>query len=178
MNFKFTQKYKNLCKKLGENNDALYGVLTIAASKGILRPTFTMMDKKQDKDSRRYTAFREATTGVVAFASYIVTHKGMSKLIKPLCKKANIVGKEADVEKTLSLISVSLTALFVIPYICNKITKPLLDLFTKKNTPPKNEITKPEIQPSFGAKNKLYSTYTSSKFVRPVFTNFGMRIGG
>lgn len=178
MNFKFTQNYKNLCKRLGENNDALYGVLTIAASKGILRPTFTMMDKKQDKDSRRYTAFREATTGVVAFASYIITHKGMSKLVKPFCKKANIVGKEADVEKTLSLISVSLTALFVIPFICNKITKPLLDLFTKKKTTKEIDSIKPvSQQPTFGAQHKLY-TYTNPKFVRPAFTNFGMRIGG
>ena len=52
MNQKFTRMYKNLCSKLGENNDALYGVLTIAASKGVLRPTFTMMDKKQEKKSR------------------------------------------------------------------------------------------------------------------------------
>ena len=88
MNQKFTRMYKNLCSKLGENNDALYGVLTIAASKGILRPTFTMMDKKQEKKSRQYTAFREALTGIVAFGAYIVTHKGVEKLVKPFCKKS------------------------------------------------------------------------------------------
>ena len=53
----FQNRFKNLCLKLGKNNNALYGALTIAASKGILRPTFTMMDKKQDKKSRKYTAF-------------------------------------------------------------------------------------------------------------------------
>ena len=55
----FQKKFKDLCMYLGSNNKALYGALTIAASKGILRPTFTMMDKKQDKNSRVYTAFRE-----------------------------------------------------------------------------------------------------------------------
>ena len=49
-------RFKNLCLKLGKNNNALYGALTIAASKGILRPTFTMMDKKQERKSQRFSA--------------------------------------------------------------------------------------------------------------------------
>ena len=48
----FQKQFKNICMNLGKNNKALYGALTIAVSKGILRPTFTMMDKKQEKDSQ------------------------------------------------------------------------------------------------------------------------------
>lgn len=177
MNQKFTRMYKNLCSKLGENNDALYGVLTIAASKGILRPTFTMMDKKQEKKSRQYTAFREALTGIVAFGAYIVTHKGVEKVVKPFCKKAKITGKENDVKKTLSLITVSLTALFVIPFICNKITKPLMDVFTGSSKQNKPNPVKDEIQPNFGGTKRIYkNNYTP--LTRPVFVNSGMRIGG
>ncbi len=178
MNKDFTRIYKNLCKKLGENNDALYGVLTIAASKGILRPTFTMMDKKQDKKSRQYTAFREATTGAVAFGSYILTHKGVEKLIKPICKKANILGKENEVKTTLSLITVSLTALFVIPFICNKITKPLMDVFVGKKNQNKPDIKKTNIQPNSSGTSKMRKNYYYKPITKPVFVNSGMRIGG
>ena len=75
----FQKHFKNLCMSLGKNNKALYGALTIAVSKGILRPTFTMMDKKQEKNSRRYTAFREGLTGAVAFGAYLVTDAGVEK---------------------------------------------------------------------------------------------------
>ena len=175
MSEKFTRLYKNLCNKLGKNNDALYGVLTIAASKGLLRPTFTMMDKKQDKKSRKYTAFREGLTGLVAIGAYIITHKGVNKLVKPFCKKANITGKEADVEKTLSLITVSLTALFVIPLICNKITSPLLK-FAEERHHHKTAV-KPQYSPNFSGKNPVYKTdYFRSR--QNVFADYGMRIGG
>lgn len=170
--------YKKLCSTLGENNDALYGVLTIAASKGVLRPTFTMMDKKQEKKSRQYTAFREGLTGAVAFGSYIITHKGVEKLVKPLCKKAGIAGKEEDVKKTLSLITVSLTALFIIPFICNKITKPLLDVFTGEKKQHKEAEAKPTIQPNFSGSGKPYTKLYTPPVSSSVFLNSGMRIGG
>ena len=175
MKEKFTRFYKNLCHNLGKNNDPLYGVLTIAASKGILRPTFTMMDKKQDKKSRKYTAFREGLTGLVAFGAYIATHKGVDKLVKPFCKKANIVGKECDVEKTMSLIAVSLSALFVIPFVCNKITSPLLKFAESKHH--RQPAVKPPYSPNFSGKNPVYKTdYISVN--RNVFADYGMRIGG
>ena len=74
---------------LGKNNKALYGALTIAVSKGILRPTFTMMDRKQERESRVYTAFREGLTGAVAFVSYLATDTIVEKLAHKLAKKTN-----------------------------------------------------------------------------------------
>ena len=168
----FQKRFKDLCMKLGKNNDALYGALTIAASKGILRPTFTMMDKKQEKNSRTYTAFREGLTGAVAFCSYLVTNKGVEKLAHHIAQNTNKLDKLPQMKSTLSLISVSLTALFIIPWICNYATKPLLDKIqgnTNKSsiTPKKtlNKTSKPTFQSLYYG--KMYNHF-----------NPGMRIGG
>lgn len=164
---------ENICTYLGKNNNALYGALTIALSKGILRPTYTMMDKKQDRQSRVYTAFREGTTGAVAFGSYLLTNHFVEKMVKPICERAKIPDKLGQVKSTLSLISVSLTALFVIPMICNLVTKPLMDLCTKK----KKEAPVNNIEP-LKLPNKAYNkTYqpTAYSINRPL--NYGMRVG-
>ncbi len=169
---------KNICTYLGKNNNALYGALTIAVSKGILRPTFTMMDDKQDKKSRVYTAFREGTTGAVAFGAYILTNHFVEKMAKPICEKAKIPGKINQVKSTLSLISVSLTALFIIPAVCNAITKPLLDFFTGKQ---QSRNTNTDITPSIIQKhtippvqyNNYHQTFTHS--LSPF--NYRMKVG-
>ena len=168
----FQNRFKNLCLKLGKNNNALYGALTIAASKGVLRPTFTMMDKKQERKSRTYTAFREGFTGVVAFASYLVTNAGVNKLAKHIAKETNKLDKLPQMTSTLSLISVSLTALFVIPWICNFATKPLLDKIQgNKNTKPLTP------QPKIHKSNDI--PFRSLYYGR-VYNNFntGLKIGG
>lgn len=173
----FQKNFKQICMKLGKNNDAIYGALTIAASKGILRPTFTMMDKKQEKKSRTYTAFREGLTGAVAFAAYLITNSGVNKLANHIARKTNNLNKLPQMKATLSLISVSLTALFVIPGICNYATKPLLDEFQKhvhkKYSPESpNPNQKPNANPAFtslkyGQYRNVYNSY-----------NYGLRIGG
>lgn len=158
---------EKICTYLGKNNNALYGALTIALSKGILRPTYTMMDKKQDIESRVYTAFREGTTGAVAFGSYILTNHFVEKMAKPICEKAKITEKLGQVKSTLSLISVSLTALVVIPLICNLITKPLLDTFTGK----KKDVN-PQVVPLKPV--NIYPKPFSTNY-KPL--NYGMRVG-
>ena len=68
---------------------------------------------------------------------------------------------------TLSLISVSLTALFVIPAICNAGTKPLMNAVLGDNkTQQKNPVSKVNFQ---GA----YPAYHFNDFY-----NHGMKIGG
>ncbi len=162
----FQKHFKNLCMSLGKNNKALYGALTIAVSKGILRPTFTMMDKKQDKASRVYTAFREGLTGAVAFGAYLATDAGVEKLASHIAKKTNHLKELPKMKSTLSLISVSLTALFVIPAICNATTKPLLNMFVGKK-PASTPVT-PKQNINFNGCQSIY---------RP--RNFGgMKIGG
>ncbi len=176
----FQKNFKKLCMYLGNNNKALYGALTIAVSKGILRPTFTMMDKKQDRDSRVYTAFREGLTGAVAFVSYLGTDAVVEKLATKLAQKTNHLKELPKMKSTLSLITVSLTALFVIPAICNAATKPLLNLFTgKKNNqkPAQPELAK--VNNPQPVKSVNFGNYKNMNVYH--FNNFynsGMKIGG
>lgn len=173
------KKFKDLCMYLGSNNKALYGALTIAASKGVLRPTFTMMDKKQDRDSRIYTAFREGLTGAVAFVSYLATDAVVEKLATVLAKKTNHLKELHKMQSTLSLITVSLTALFIIPGICNMATKPLLNFFRgKKDDQPQNPVSAAVNKPqpvktvNFGNYGRMNVYHMNN------FYNSGMKIGG
>lgn len=175
----FQKQFKNLCMNLGKNNKALYGALTIAVSKGILRPTFTMMDKKQEKNSRKYTAFREGLTGAVAFGSYLITDAGVAKLAKHIAEKTNHLNELPKMKSTLSLISVSLTALFVIPAICNMATKPLMNALLPNN---KKETKRIPQQPKpLQVKNveqPNFNGYTTPYYHFKNFYNSGMKIGG
>ncbi len=175
----FQKNFKKLCMYLGKNNKALYGALTIALSKGILRPTFTMMDKKQDKDSRIYTAFREGLTGGVAFVSYLATDAVVEKLASKLAKKTNHLNELPKMKSTLSLITVSLTALFIIPAICNAATKPLLDVFTGKNKKQLPKAGSAYVTPQ-GAKNVNFGNYKNINVYHfnNFYNNSGMKIGG
>lgn len=176
----FQKQFKNLCMNLGKNNKALYGALTIAVSKGILRPTFTMMDKKQEKNSRKYTAFREGLTGAVAFGSYLITDAGVAKLAKHIAEKTNHLNELPKMKSTLSLISVSLTALFVIPAICNMATKPLMNALLPDNN--KKETKRMPQQPKpLQVKNveqPNFNGYTTPYYHFKNFYNSGMKIGG
>lgn len=165
----FQQKYKNLCTYLGKNNKALYGALTIAVSKGILRPTFTMMDKKQEINSRKYTAFREGFTGAVAFVSYLITDKLVGKAAKHIAEKTNHIKELPKMKSTLSLISVSLTALFVIPAICNAGTKPLMNIVLGNNN---------KKQPLKNSNKINFQGYNTTPYHFKDFYNSAMKIGG
>lgn len=131
---------KRICESLGEHNDALYAVLAIAVFKGVMRPTFTMMDKDSDKETKKYAAFREGLTEAIAFASYIITHK-IFKIFAP--KIAEKTGKSVKkVTNGLSLFSVCLTAGIIIPAVCNLTLKPVMDLVKSLGDKKKNKITK------------------------------------
>lgn len=132
-------KLKKLCVSLGKHNDALYAVLAIAVFKGVMRPTFTMMDKKSDRETKKYAAFREGLTEAIAFASYILTHKLVLPLAVPIAKKTGKSPKK--VKNGLSLLSVCLTAGIIIPFICNLTLKPIMDGVKKLNDKRKNSKT-------------------------------------
>ena len=129
---------KKICNSLGEHNDALYAVLAIAVFKGVMRPTFTMMDKKSDKETKKYAAFREGLTEAIAFASYIITHKIFKSLAPKLAKKTGKSDKK--IANGLSLLSVCLTAGIIIPAVCNLTLKPVMDLVKKVSD--KNKLKK------------------------------------
>lgn len=154
---------KNICKKLGENNKPTYVVMSIAAVKGICRPTFTMMDKKEKPETKKYTALREGLTEVIAipvywgcgeiaakFGKYVVS-KGMDKKLAefeakgekytPEVKEAM---KNASIKKGqtgLMFIGVCTAALFVIPAVCSAVIKPIMNAIGLK-APDDNKKTK------------------------------------
>ncbi len=174
----FPQYFRKFCDFLGDNNNSLYSALTIAVSKGTLRPMFTMLDKKQEKKSRKYTAFREGTTGAVAIVSYLATDKVVDKFANSLARRANVIEKLPQLKATSKIISVSLTALFIIPYVCNKITSPLMNVLsnTRKNIKIQPQKTVSHT-PVFKGIN-VPSVYKSTINPMPFHYDYGMRIGG
>ena len=187
---------KKLCLSLGKHNDALYAVLAIAMFKGIMRPTFTMMDKESDKDTKKYAAFREGLTEAIAFCSYIATHK----LILPQgVRLAKYVNKNRPkelpnvsvrkVQNGLSLLSVCLTAGIIIPAVCNVVLKPVMDGVAKvMNKNKKDKTQKLDIKENVVQNVTVPTVYSpklsenSKKLLAmvktPVVVNSSMKVGG
>ena len=93
------QTVKNICKKLGENNKPTYVVMAIATVKGICRPTFTMMDKTEKPETKKYTALREGLTEAIAIPVYWVCGEiagkfGKYVVSKDMDKKFDKLAKE------------------------------------------------------------------------------------
>lgn len=92
------QSLKNICKKLGENNKPTYVVMSIAAVKGICRPTFTMMDKTEKPETKKYTALREGLTEAIAIPVYWACGEIAGKFGKYVVSKAKDI-EFAEAEK-------------------------------------------------------------------------------
>ena len=63
--------FKTVCESVGKDNNPAYAVVAIATAKGICRPMFTMMDKKEAPETKKYTALREGLTEVIAIPTYL-----------------------------------------------------------------------------------------------------------
>ena len=118
-----SEKIYNICKKLGESNKATYAVVSIAVAKGIFRPIFTMTDKHESKETKRYTAAREGLTEVVAIPTYLA----VGKLAETIAGKLKgLSAEKIEVAKhNANFIGVCVAALFVIPALASLVTKPL-----------------------------------------------------
>lgn len=182
----FYNQLKNICESLGKHNDAIYAVLAIAMFKGVMRPTFTMMDKKSDPKAKKYAVFREGLTEAIAFASYLVTHKLIQYAIKPLAKKTGASPKK--IKNGLSLLSVCLTAGIVIPVVCNLTLKPIMDgvskIWDKKRKKASGKLDIKENVYPLPVK-QVYSPVLSEKSKNLLNTvritsmqNYGMKVGG
>ena len=173
---------KRTCKSLGENNKPTYVVMAIAAVKGICRPAFTMMDKTENPETKKYTALREGLTEAIAIPAYW----GCGELAGKLAKKAfnNDKALANRAEKNLMFIGVCTAALFVIPALCSIAIKPIMhkiglkapDGHKDKNIPPApaQANTTAILKQSVSFNNSIYprmSTFTS----RP---QTGLRVGG
>ena len=63
---------KNLIK-FGKDNSPTLVAMGIATAKGIFRPMFTMMDKEESYETKRYTALREGLTELIAIPIYYLS---------------------------------------------------------------------------------------------------------
>src|SRR5574344_232190 len=112
--------FSKICETLGKANLPVYTVAAVATFKGILRPTFTMMDKKQEPKTKKYAAIREGATELIAIPTYI----GMSWLTQKLAPAFSPKGKDFDKllscsKSTLGFFGVAFAALYAIPKLCN-----------------------------------------------------------
>lgn len=125
---------KKICESLGRDNNPAYVVVAIAAAKGIFRPLFTMMDKKESSETKKYTALREGLTEVIAIPTYLACGAIAGRGAK-LCKDA----KQAEMAKhNLRFVGVCAAALFIIPGLCSMVVKPFTDRIFNKNKKEEN----------------------------------------
>ena len=162
---------KSICDSLGKNNKPTYVVMAIGVAKGIVRPMFTMMDKKEDPETKKYTAIREGLTEAIAVPTYFFCGEIAGKLSKMmpehLQKRAN---------KNLMFMGVCLAALIVIPGLCSLAIKPLMKKIQENNTKKKPlDITSQteNIQPFTGG-----HTYMPLPAHFSQFKPYGMKVGG
>ena len=131
--------FKKLCENLGKSNKPTYAVIAIATVKGIARPIFTMMDKDEDPETKKYTAIREGLTEVVA----IPTYWACGELTSKLAGKMNLApDKKAAAEHNLMFLGVCIAALLVIPAVTSLVIKPLMKKIKSKGNDNKNESVK------------------------------------
>lgn len=178
-----------ICDTLGVNNKATYPVMLIALVKGICRPTFTMMDKTEKPETKKYTALREGLTEIIAIPTYWACGELTAKLASKFKFKKDM---PADVQaslrkrasKNMMFIGVCVAALFVIPGLCSVAIKPIMDKFMPQNNPPKQPIKEPvtnTVPPTL--KRPAMNTFFAGKnVVKPMVYNnripTGMKVGG
>lgn len=184
-----SEKLKNVFVKIGENNKATYAAIAIAVAKGIFRPTFTMLDKKEDPKTKKYTALREGFTEVLAVPIYW----GCGVLADKIAPKIQKDPAKLKITQTnLGFIALSIATLIVVPGLCSCLVKPFTNMLFKKDdskatSKPKDENKKldiiegnnysPEIGnikvPVIPEMNKYYySPYSNENIV----ANSGMRV--
>lgn len=181
----FNELIKRTCKALGENNKPTYVVMSIAAVKGICRPLFTMMDKTEEPETKKYTALREGLTEVIAIPAYWGCGELAAKLANKLYEEKG-VAKRA--EKNLMFMGVCVAALFVIPGLCSVAIKPIMDKIGFKTPEKKQNSITPELQTvakptqqTSAQINKPNTKALQSHYSMNTFQNrisAGMRIGG
>ncbi len=187
---------------IAKNLKATHTVMAIATVKGICRPTFTMMDKTEKPETKKYTALREGITEAVAIPVYFICGElagfGAKVLrnvqdsvnIKKAKKLAEKTGDIIDIEKikqspemtkkianNLRFLGVCAAALLVIPSVCSVAIKPIVDEIIK---PPKTPDTpkSPETlsKPAANTLQQLQPIRRPS--INSFLGSYGMKVGG
>ena len=168
----FSQVLEKSLTKFGENNTPAVVSMGIAAAKGIFRPIFTMADKKQDFETKRYAALREGLTEVIAIPIYYlsgVVSKALAEKLsvpknfmkKDIFEKSKAGDKSAEVldavkhaeslakdnlpkiQTSIGFIGVCLSALIIIPLVCSITIKPIMKRLKKNKTPVNHDNLQP-----------------------------------
>jgi len=158
------KKIAQIAYKLGENNNPLNAVLAIALFKGINRPLFTMMDKDSSPEAKKYAAFREGLTEVIAATTYVATNK---LLVPPLTKtlhKAVKGSSHTKIERALEFLCVCLSAVLLIPAACNLVLDPVMKSVAKVQSKRKKSFGK---QPKLDVKETEVAEFKTTGF--PVY---------
>lgn len=191
----FINFIKNTCSNLGNNSKPLYPILAISCANGIFRPTFTMMKKGENPESKKYAALREGITEVVAMPTYFVTGILGAKLGEKIAAKAY----EADIAKRtkagevisetvkqemkasaikkgqagLGLLAICFAAGVVIPALCSVVVTPVMKRIGKKPEQKTLDIKETAVKMPTVIRQ-------TTPIVRPTFNNWnsGMKVGG
>lgn len=197
----FKQTLEKTLIKLGQNNSPTYIAMGIATAKGIFRPTFTMMDKKEKYETKRYTALREGLTELIAIPIYYLSGVTSKHVAKKLANPKNFMPKDLykkhlagdtsaevtnafkhaeelakinapKIASTSAFIGVCLSALLIIPLMCSLTIKPVMKRLEKRRE--NKELQQPEIkQPQ-----KPDSAINTFKGLHAYNNPAGMRVGG
>lgn len=163
---------QTICQKLGEKNNALYAVVTVAAFKSISRPIFTLLDKKKDPESKKYAALRESATEVIAIPAYIAVAKASERLA-PIFHSKDAKGAHLETTKTaLGFIGVCFAGAVIIPALCN-LVMPLIFKNDKKN-PNNNLIAQETLTPYDKVPTKTFQNNKS--YNKQINYSGGMKI--
>lgn len=175
-------KFANFMKEPLKNSFEFFGhspngavtiAVSIAAFKGLFRPIFTMHDKKSDHETKKYTAWREFLTEIIAIPVYIAIPELGKKLF---VKKTDTKIIQKATETNVKFIGV-LLATAIIPAVCNLIQPPIMKGLKKRGEAKKALLANNPIptqdkpnKPSFSGNNPV--TMKSS-----FKNNYGMRVG-
>ena len=198
------QSLEKKLTKFGQNNSPTIIAIGIATAKGIFRPTFTMMDKSESYDTKRYTALREGMTEVTAIPIYYLSGVASKAITKKIAVPKNFMPKEiykkykgGDTSKEVmsmvkhaeelakanyskiaantAFIGVCLSALLFIPYTCSITIKPIMKRLQEKN---KKEVSELNIESENPKKNNIGKTKNNTFHGLYKNSDYGMRIGG
>ncbi len=178
----FSSAVKNICRSIGKDNNPAYAVVAIATAKGIFRPLFTMMDKKESPETKKYTALREGLTEVIAIPTYLLcgtlAGKGAALIKDP--------AKAKMAKHNLRFVGVCTAALVVIPGLCSLVVKPFTDRIFNKNKKENSEPAKLDVTSKTvdipQQKTPITQTGNMQNYVMKnvnisSFTHSGMRVG-
>lgn len=160
---------RNTFKSLGESKyGGVYVMCAIAIFKGILRPIFTMMDKKSDPETKKYAAIREGLTEVAALPLYATLPILLEKVVEKAFKGRPNLDKLKGNAQFLGLG----IATIVIPAVCNIIQPPIMNKYKKYQESKQAQVGEGLQSKSVATLNKPLKTTFQGSY------NHGMKVGG